>query len=101
MKEREVRINRMNLKRDQTQVSDLINFSGGELDAGQTAPVDRPRVDADLVFLDERFVEGGVAEDDRLAEIALRVDEFAADPEEVVRRLLSEKAPRPEAGVDE
>jgi hypothetical protein len=42
-----------------------------ELDAGEAAAVNGPRVDADLVGFDKRVPEGRMAEDDRPAEVHL------------------------------
>jgi hypothetical protein len=73
---------------------------GEELDAGQASPVDQPCVYADLVFLEEGLAEGGVAEDDGLPEIPVRIDELVADPEKVLRRLPGKGDSRPEPRVD-
>ncbi len=53
-----------------------------------------------LFVSEEGFAEGGVAEDDGLPEIPVRIDELVADPEKVLRRLSGEGDPRPEPRVD-
>jgi hypothetical protein len=81
-------------------LSDLIDSPGGELDAGQAAAINRPRVDPDLVSFDQRLGKGRVAEHDGLAEIPPCIDELGTDPEEVLRRLLGDGNARSESRVD-
>src|SRR5438093_1740648 len=81
---------------------DLVHHALDELDGREPPAVHAPRVDADLVGkVDEDLAPRGVAEHDRVREIVRFMDELLADPENVLRDLLLQRAPGTDARVHE
>ena len=74
----------------------------GDYEAGEHAGRKGTGIDADPVVSYLRAVPAdGVAVDHDMAEIGIRMEEFFADPHEVLRVLLVEGNPGPDAGMHE
>src|ERR1700676_4104969 len=81
---------------------DLVRDALAELQAGQLAAVNQSRVDAELVRqIDHHGRHRGRPETHRRANLMNVEDEFLANPQHVLDRLLLELAGGRNAGVDE
>ena len=82
------------LSNDGYLTSSLEKYNIRELNTGQRIPIDRSRINADFIGLQQWLFQRGVTKYHRFAEIILGMDKFISNPEQIFDILGFQRHPR-------